>query len=109
MTTKRKTENDLLVTPAAPAAPARRKTVARTRTRRAGTAEKSAAPAAGQPAVTPENAVAVTVSEPSYEEIALLAFTFWEARGCCGGSAEEDWLRAEHQLRARTCAAVAVA
>jgi hypothetical protein len=33
------------------------------------------------------------------EEIARLAYYYWEARGGQGGSPEEDWLRAEQQLR----------
>jgi hypothetical protein len=33
------------------------------------------------------------------EEIARLAYWYWEARGSQGGSPEEDWLRAERQLR----------
>ena len=32
------------------------------------------------------------------EAIARLAYSYWVARGCCGGSAEEDWLRAEREL-----------
>jgi hypothetical protein len=44
---------------------------------------------------------------PAYQDIAALAYSFWEARGFQGGSAEEDWLRAEHELRARAAAAVA--
>lgn len=36
---------------------------------------------------------------PSPEQIALLAYSYWEARGGQGGSAEEDWLRAEQELR----------
>ena len=32
------------------------------------------------------------------QEIARLAYSYWEARGCKGGSAEEDWLRAEREL-----------
>ena len=35
------------------------------------------------------------------EEIARLAYSYWDARGCQGGSAEEDWLRAEQELRSR--------
>jgi len=31
-------------------------------------------------------------------EIARLAYSYWEARGCQGGSPEEDWLRAEREL-----------
>lgn len=34
------------------------------------------------------------------EKIALLAYSFWEARGKQGGSPEEDWSRAEQQIRA---------
>jgi hypothetical protein len=33
------------------------------------------------------------------QEIARLAYSYWEARGCQEGSAEEDWLRAEQELR----------
>jgi hypothetical protein len=36
-----------------------------------------------------------------HEEIARLAYSYWEARGGEGGSAEEDWLRAEEELKAR--------
>ena len=35
------------------------------------------------------------------EEIARLAYSYWEARGCQDGSAEEDWFRAEQELRER--------
>ena len=35
---------------------------------------------------------------PSHDEIAVLAYSYWEARGCQGGSPEEDWLRAEREL-----------
>jgi len=40
----------------------------------------------------------------SHEEIARLAYSLWEARGCQGGSPEEDWLRAEQELRQRAFA-----
>jgi hypothetical protein len=33
-------------------------------------------------------------------EIAQLAYSYWEARGCANGSAEEDWVRAEQELKA---------
>jgi hypothetical protein len=32
------------------------------------------------------------------EDIARLAYSIWEARGCQDGSPEEDWLQAEQQL-----------
>jgi hypothetical protein len=35
---------------------------------------------------------------PSQEDIAVLAYYYWQARGCKDGSAEEDWLRAEQEL-----------
>jgi len=38
---------------------------------------------------------------PSHDEIAVLAYSYWEARGCQGGSPDEDWLRAERELCSR--------
>jgi len=32
------------------------------------------------------------------ERIALLAYSYWEARGRQGGSSQEDWLRAEREV-----------
>lgn len=37
---------------------------------------------------------------PDREEIARLAYSCWEARGGDGGSPEDDWFRAERELRA---------
>lgn len=34
-----------------------------------------------------------------HEQIANLAYSYWQARGCPHGSPEEDWLRAELDLR----------
>ena len=34
-------------------------------------------------------------------EIARLAYSYWEARGGQGGSSEEDWRKAERELRER--------
>jgi len=75
-------------TGAAAAAPARRKLPAK---RVAKTSEPVAAAAVIEP----------TPTEPAHEEIAALAYSYWEARGCVGGSQEEDWLRAEQELRSR--------
>jgi hypothetical protein len=44
-----------------------------------------------------ETSVAIA---PQFEEIARLAYSYWEARGYQGGSSEEDWLRAEQELSA---------
>jgi hypothetical protein len=35
------------------------------------------------------------------ERIALLAYSFWEARGRQGGSPEDDWYRAEREILGR--------
>jgi len=35
------------------------------------------------------------------DEIARLAYLFWEERGGEGGSAEQDWLRAEQEFQRR--------
>jgi hypothetical protein len=36
-----------------------------------------------------------------HEEVAALAHQFWNERGRLDGHHEEDWYRAEHELRAR--------
>ncbi|HUJ22096.1 MAG TPA: DUF2934 domain-containing protein [Bryobacteraceae bacterium] len=55
---------------------------------------------------TPVTAESPRVSESAeaeagaldHEEIARLAYSYWQARGCPHGSPEEDWLRAEQEL-----------
>ncbi|MEP6537427.1 MAG: DUF2934 domain-containing protein [Bryobacteraceae bacterium] len=44
-------------------------------------------------------AVAKTVTTVAHEDIQQLAYSFWVSRGFQGGSAHEDWLRAEQQLK----------
>jgi len=39
------------------------------------------------------------------DEIARLAYSLWEARGCQGGDPTDDWLRAEQELLERTMSA----
>lgn len=40
------------------------------------------------------------VSEtPTHDDIAQLAYTFWQRHGCPDGSAENDWLEAERILQ----------
>jgi hypothetical protein len=36
---------------------------------------------------------------PSHDKIAALAYSYWEARGRQDGSHQEDWFRAERELR----------
>lgn len=47
-----------------------------------------------------ERALPAAARTPTREEIAALAYSYWEARGCQGGSPLEDWLRAERELQA---------
>ena len=42
-----------------------------------------------------------------HEQIARLAYSHWQARGCPEGSPEEDWFRAESELREQAVAASA--
>jgi|SRR5581483_7979539 len=42
-----------------------------------------------------------TSREVSHTEIAKLAHSYWIARGYAHGSAEEDWLRAERELKSK--------
>ncbi|HEY5056680.1 MAG TPA: DUF2934 domain-containing protein [Acidobacteriaceae bacterium] len=41
----------------------------------------------------------LVVYVPTHEEIAFLALQYWEQRGHAHGEHEQDWLRAEQQLR----------
>lgn len=43
--------------------------------------------------------------QPEHRSIGELAYRLWQARGCPEGSAEQDWLDAEKQLRAAAPAA----
>jgi hypothetical protein len=49
--------------------------------------------------------VAPETAAPAAEQIAHLAYSYWEARGYQGGSPEEDWLRAEQELLTQVAAA----
>lgn len=87
----------------AAAAPAKKRRTAR------------AKPSAGmQPDAVPEDLAALSSTAPQQgppdtaaerEEIERLAHSYWEARGCPEGSAEEDWFRAEQEVRARRACA----
>jgi len=41
------------------------------------------------------------VSAATEQRVAELAYSYWEARGCQGGSPWEDWFRAEEELKRR--------
>jgi hypothetical protein len=56
--------------------------------------------AAVEPMIEAER-IADEISAPTQEEIAELAYSYWEARGGTGGSPWEDWFRAERELKER--------
>jgi len=76
------------------AAPARAKGSVARKHRNFGVTEKS------ESITAPSSAAATPASSPTLDEIAQLAYSYWEARGYQGGSSEDDWLRAEQELRA---------
>ena len=101
MTRKRASENQVAVSSTG-AAPARRKSASPKRVAHPSSVEMSNTPAAEPevPSVTP--AIVALSPHAIQAAIASLAHSYWEARGCVGGSPEEDWLRAEQELRAKT-------
>jgi hypothetical protein len=88
----RKTETSVTLSAAA-AAPVRRKAVATPRKRTAAASKSTEKNAAVE-----ETAGEMT---PLPEEIAALAYSYWVQRGYADGSQEQDWLRAEAELRER--------
>ena len=86
MPRKRISENALVIS--APAPPRRKPATAKRVNRTVSPAKQPSEPAA-----------TASVCAPSPDEIARLAYFYWEARGYTGGSSEEDWLRAELELR----------
>ncbi len=86
------------------AAPARGKSKV-TRKHQSASAETSENPIAATPAIElPAVPAGSPVTHPAFEEIAQLAYCYWEARGYQDGSPEQDWLRAEHELRSAVMA-----
>ena len=50
-----------------------------------------------------DGGVTTTALEPfqsvNRQKIAALAYEFWQVRGCPEGTAEEDWFRAEKEIK----------
>ena len=68
--------------------------VPRRRTARPKGQESAALPAVSEGIPVPD--------VPIKDQIAQLAYSLWEARGRNGGSAEDDWYRAEQEILARS-------
>ena len=57
---------------------------------------------AGKPNEPPESAGQTGMEQDgSLEEVAALAYKMWRERGCPIGSDQEDWFRAEREIRNR--------
>ncbi len=87
-------------------APAKKKAAAKTakpKAVKAAGAEAAArapkAPRATKAKAKPAEAEVKAISVPTHEEIALLAMQYWIERGYEHGKAEQDWFRAEQELR----------
>ena len=93
MARKQVSENPVVVSTGAAAAPVRRKSTAGKSTTKRATESAPAVEVSNPTTSTP-------VAAPTNEQIAHLAYSLWVARGCQGGSPEEDWLCAEQQLYA---------
>lgn len=73
-------------------------------THREATPPRKRAPravAAGASTIENVEPTPAPAAAPDQAEVARLAYSYWEARGCRDGSAEEDWFRAEEELRGR--------
>ena len=60
--------------------------------------KKAKAPAKPKKTAT-KKAEELKMAAPSHDQIAQLAQKFWAERGWQDGYAEQDWLRAERELR----------
>jgi hypothetical protein len=73
--------------------------------KRSTAAKHSKAKSAAAAATPVEEVIVVeetAIAEPyDREEIARIAYLYWEARGYQGGSPHEDWARAEEECRNR--------
>jgi hypothetical protein len=94
MARKQKSEKEIVVSSGAAAAVPRRKTAA-SRTKHSSPQAEMPAPSVDVSTFPP----AFPAVEPTFDQVARLAYSYWVERGYQGGSSEEDWLRAERELR----------
>jgi hypothetical protein len=102
MTRKRNVSENATGSAAAPARAKKASTTTHSRRTKATAAEPetTAAPAVDPtPSAVEATATVQSASQATHEQIARLAYSYWEARGHQGGSPEEDWARAEQELR----------
>ena len=95
------------VSGAAPARQKRNSHAKHTAATFAANSTSTESPVIAEPELQTAGTAVALEDQPSREEVAALAYSYWQARGCQGGSPEEDWLRAEEELRNRLCTAQA--
>ena len=104
MPRKSNPEKDIVISSASAAAARSRRASTATRTPRSQAAAESGSRPA-RPAEAPARDTTFVAEQAlSHEEIARMAYALWEARGCQHGNPEEDWRRAEEELRRRDLA-----
>lgn len=62
---------------------------------------RNASPHTPGPTPDPRPSYENTLPGPTFEEIAVLAYSYWDTRNGDAGSADDDWLRAERELSLR--------
>jgi hypothetical protein len=67
-------------------------------------AVRKSAPRKSSPEVEQTPTPLVVKFDLDKDEVARLAYSYWEARGYQGGSPMDDWIRAEKELREQTLA-----
>jgi hypothetical protein len=107
MASKNVSGKKLVVSPGAAKSPSARKAAPSQRTSRSTALADSSISSTTQFPVTGAATVVDAPHEPvaaqlatqlATQAVAALAYSYWVARGCAGGSPEEDWLRAEREL-----------
>ena len=97
MAKKRTSENERVMSQGGPTTPARRKTAAAPHKKHTPATSISESLAVSESFADP-----AVPRKPGHAEISALAYSYWAARGYQGGSAEEDWQRAEEELSRAT-------
>lgn len=72
--------------------------------RRASRTKRAVSPADGTETSSSTERADTQEQIVNRDAVARLAYSYWEARGFIGGSPEEDWLRAEHEIRSNHAA-----
>ena len=102
-----RSEKDIVITSTPAAAAARPRRAATPRAGNSATTPVTPSVSAVETETPNSSSTFTAEQELSREEVARLAYEFWLARGCQHGNPEEDWRRAEDEIRRRVTAASA--